>query len=147
MNYNPVCDTCGTSPWASQQYDEWVLAVHMDVLAAEAHVGQKVDILVQGHISWSTARTPQDVATAVISEINTSYGRPVVVQNIPKSGPEYAATVPILGGTSVPSSRPALLDLESVSRGGMGLWSGWLRRRRLLKTDSEPQIRKEPHIR
>lgn len=34
---------------------------------------------------------------------------------------------------------------EGVSSGGMGLWSGQLCRRRLLETDSEPQIRGEPH--
>lgn len=54
--------------------------------------------------------TTQNVATAVISEINASYERPLAAQNIFKVGTEYAATVPILGGTSGPSSRPALLD-------------------------------------
>lgn len=81
----------------------------MDALAAKAHVGKMINIL-EGDISWGTMGTPQNVATAVISEANGSYERSPVAQNIPKGGPEYAANVPILGGTSGPSSRPALLD-------------------------------------
>lgn len=81
----------------------------MDALAAKAHVGKMINTR-EGDISWGAMGTPQNVATAVISEVNGSYERPPVAQNIPRGGPEYAATVPILGGTSGPSSRLALLD-------------------------------------
>ncbi|KAI7784764.1 hypothetical protein LA080_009408 [Diaporthe eres] len=81
----------------------------MDALASKAHVGKMIDIR-EGDISWDAMGTPQNVATAVISEVNGSYERPPVAQSIPKCGPEYATIVPILGGTSGPSSRPALLD-------------------------------------
>lgn len=120
----------------------------MDALTAKAHVGEMINTR-ECDISWGAIGTPQNVATAVISEVNGSYERPPVDQNIPKGGPEYAAIVPYRLWAE-PLVRQAVRHywiLKSVSRGGMGLWSGWLRRRRLLKTDSEPQIRKEPHIR
>lgn len=119
--------TGGTSPSASQQYDGWVFSVHMDVLAAKAHVSKMVNILAQGDMSWGTTGTTQNVATTVISEINPSYERPLAAQNISKSGPAYAATVPSLGGTSDPSSRPALLDPQERIKGRHGVveWLTW----------------------
>lgn len=46
----------------------------------------------------------------VISAVNAPYGQRSVARNAPRGDPEYAVTVPVLGGTSGPWSRPTLLD-------------------------------------
>lgn len=96
-------------PVSNTTYGSWPL-IWAGALAAKPHVRKAINNLTQGDISWGILGTPQGIAKAVISEASTSYEQPLVAQNVPRGGPEYAATVPIVGGTSGPSSRPALLE-------------------------------------
>lgn len=60
-------------------------------------------------ISWDACENHR-VARMVPFVVNAPYELRSVARNAPRGDPEYAVNMPVLGGTSVPSSRPTLLD-------------------------------------
>lgn len=133
-------------PWACPHQDKGVLVIKRIHQQPKAHVGKTCDMLTRDGVSKGTC-------ISIIGCRNSRHFRGHRMVRTASCSPEHHTVQSVLSSCRFWAEllfRQAARchwTFEGISRGDMGLWSGWLRRRRLLKPDSEPQIRIEPHIR